>query len=130
MYSSGLHTARLLTVSAEPGVSAKGMSAKGVSAKGVSAKGVPARCLPGGCLPRGVSARCVPEDYLPRGVSPQGGVCAGVSAWRVSTWPGGYLLGGLPRGVWQTPQTRGRHPPIGQTDTCENITFANFVCGR
>ena len=21
-------------------------------------------------------------------------------------------------------------PPRGQTDTCENITFANFVCGR
>ena len=21
-------------------------------------------------------------------------------------------------------------PPSGQTDTCENITFANFVCGR
>ena len=20
--------------------------------------------------------------------------------------------------------------PCGQTDTCENITFANFVCGR
>ena len=23
-----------------------------------------------------------------------------------------------------------RTPPCGQTDTCENITFANFVCGR
>ena len=22
------------------------------------------------------------------------------------------------------------HPPCGQTDTCKNITFANFVCGR
>ena len=24
----------------------------------------------------------------------------------------------------------GQTPPCGQTDTCENITFANFVCGR
>ena len=23
-----------------------------------------------------------------------------------------------------------RHPPRGHTDTCENITFENFVCGR
>ena len=23
----------------------------------------------------------------------------------------------------------GYHPPCGQTDTCKNITFANFVCG-
>ena len=23
-----------------------------------------------------------------------------------------------------------RPPPCGQTDTCKNITFANFVCGR
>ena len=23
-----------------------------------------------------------------------------------------------------------RHAPRGQTDTCKNITFANFVCGR
>ena len=22
------------------------------------------------------------------------------------------------------------HPPCGQTDTCKNITFANYVCGR
>ena len=24
----------------------------------------------------------------------------------------------------------GRHSPCGQTDTCENITFTNLVCGR
>ena len=34
----------------------------------------------------------------------------------------------LPRGVYPSMQW-GRHPPCGQTDTCENITFANFVCG-
>ena len=29
----------------------------------------------------------------------------------------------------ETPRQRPRPPP-GQTDTCENTTFANFVCGR
>ena len=24
----------------------------------------------------------------------------------------------------------GRPPPCGQTDTCENITSENFICGR
>ena len=28
------------------------------------------------------------------------------------------------------PGQRPRPPPRGQTDTCENINFANFVCGR
>ena len=53
-------------------------------------------------------------DRLPGG----GGVCQGVSA----SGPG---RGCLPH----TPRTRGRHLP-GQTDTCENIPFANFVCER
>ena len=32
----------------------------------------------------------------------------------------------------ETPQDGdplGQRPPCGQTDTCENISFANFVCG-
>ena len=29
---------------------------------------------------------------------------------------------------WQG--VHGTHAPCGQTDTCENITSANFVCGR
>ena len=28
------------------------------------------------------------------------------------------------------PLDRDQDAPCGQTDTCENITFANFVCGR
>ena len=28
------------------------------------------------------------------------------------------------------PGATTRAPPFGQTDTCKNITFANFVCGR
>ena len=54
-------------------------------------------------------------------------------------WPGGvpawgvYLAGGvyLARGVYLPGGYLPRYsPPSGQTDTCKNITFANFVCGR
>ena len=58
------------------------------------------RCLPGECLP--VGGVCL------LGVSAQGGVS--VRGWE---------------GMWQTPPAVDR-----QTDTCENITFVNFVCGR
>ena len=49
----------------------------------------------------------------------EGGVCS----WGVCTWVGVCL-----RGVSQ--HAMGQTPPYGQTDTCENITFANFVYGR
>ena len=82
MHSSGMHSARLLTVSQH--------------AMMPCAKGVYQACT-GGCIKactgQGVSAQGVPAQG--------GGVCPGVC---------------------------GRHP-YGQTDTCENITFANFVCG-
>ena len=70
MHSSGMRTARLLTVSHPGGV-----------------------CPGGGCLPRGLSA------------------------WECAYGP----WGGYPNIKW------GKHPPppCGQTDTCENITFAN-----
>ena len=29
-----------------------------------------------------------------------------------------------------SPPSNHARPPCGQTDTCKNITFANFVCGR
>ena len=51
-----------------------------------------------------------------QGVSTQGGLSKG------DVYPGGVCWGGLPGCVY--------HTPCGQTDTCENITFANFVCGR
>ena len=71
------------------------------------------------------------------GVSPRGGVCPGVSA----SGPGGVSAQGgvwplVPGGVclWSwggvSQHAMGQTPPRGQTDTCENITFANFVCGR
>ena len=57
-----------------------------------------------------------------RGYLLPGGVCfGGVSG------PGGCLP--IIRDVYPSMQW-GKHPPCGQTDTCENITFANFVCGR
>ena len=40
---------------------------------------------------------------------------------RASSYAPAYILVGH---VTRTP------PPCGQTDTCKNITFANFVCGR
>ena len=36
--------------------------------------------------------------------------------------------GAAPRGADAPSQEQ--VPPCGQTDTCKNITFANFVCGR
>ena len=78
----------------------------------------------------------------PRGVSGLGGV---PGPWGGCTWfrevylvPGGmYLVPGVylvPGGG--VPGSRGGTcpgtPPLprGQTDTCKNITFANFVCRR
>ena len=63
-------------------------------------------CIPA-CTGKGV---CIPA------CTRQGGVC-----------PGGVCLGVC--GRHPPPGTKGR-PPCGQTDTRENIIFANFVCGR
>ena len=41
---------------------------------------------------------------------------------RASSYAPAYILVGH--------VTRMPRPPCGQTDTCKNITFANFVCGR
>ena len=36
-----------------------------------------------------------------------------------------------PRATTHAPPGATMHaPPCGQTDTCKNITFANFVCGQ
>ena len=56
-------------------------------------------------------------------MSAQGGLPGGLSARGVSA--SGPVSGG---GVSQ--HAMGQTPPCEQTDTCENITFANFVCGR
>ena len=89
MHSSGMCTARLLTVSQHAlrkGLSAQGSVCQGgVCSGGVSA---PEGCLPRGCLTRGCLPRgCLPMGSLLSGVSAQGGVC-----------PGGVCLGGVCRG--------------------------------
>ena len=144
LHSSRMHTARALTIS--PSMLCEGVSAP----REVSAWG---GCLPrgcvysGGCLSGGVSTQggvcsggvCPWGVYL-GGVCPGGVSGQGVSAsWGVSTqggvWLGGVYPGGcLPGGnicllgvCWDTT------PPLWtewMTDTCKNITFANYVCGR
>ena len=68
-------------------------------------------CIPVGCVP--------PVDRIPA-CTAQGG--------------GGVSQHALGRGVSAQgvciPACNGADTPRGQTDTCENITFANFVCGR
>ena len=103
MHSSGMRAARLLTV-------------------------CPGGVCPGGCLPR-EGCVCPGEVCLPKGgCVPRGGLSAqGRVSAQGDVCPGGCLSRGcLPHILG----TRGRHPPCGQTDTCENITFANFVCER
>ena len=78
-------------------------------------------CTAQGGLHRGVSGRG--GVYL--GVSDQGCLPRGVCLWSVG---GGCILG-CSNGADIPPGTRGRNPPCGQTDTCETITFINFVCG-
>ena len=82
MHSSGIRTARLLTVSQH------------ALRRGV----YPSMHWVGGCVSQHALGRgCIPACTVKGGVYPS------------MQW--------------------GRHPR-GQTDTCENITFANFVCGR
>ena len=99
MHSSGMCTARLLTVSQH------------ARAGGI----IPACTLQGrGCLPRGMSA------WRGGGVCTGGGVCKGSCLPREGVSAQGR----------QTPPGPEADSPCGQTDTCENITFANFVCWR
>ena len=60
--------------------------------------------------------------YLPGGVPAQGGC----------TYQGVYLPGGCtcPGGHLPKGSTCPGTPPCGQTNTCKNITYAKFVCGR
>ena len=104
---------------------------------------IPVGCVPPACcpyLPACTALRGVPASG-PRGdVYSQGGVSAqGVSAQGgTCLWfRGGCLplvLGGghplVPGGVC-IPACNGADPPMDRmTDTCKNISFANFVCGR
>ena len=71
-------------------------------------------CIPSGCVPP--AAVAVPDP----GQTPQ--APPWVWAWKPTRHAGIHdrdLQGML-----------GSPPPCGQTDTCKNITFTNFVCGR
>ena len=68
----------------------------------------------------------------------QGGMCVhgvcmpgggGMHAWGDMYAWGHVCTGGMhSQGIWG--HVWHACPPRGQTDTYENITFANFVCGR
>ena len=63
------------------------------------------------------------------------GVCmaGGGHAWWGCTWQGPCMVGGALHGRVCMPCMHTlpcKALPCQQTDSCENITFANFVCGR
>ena len=115
MHSSGMRTARLLTVSQH------------TLCVCVCGGGVSQHALGRGCLPRGVSAL---GGVCPRGMSAQGGICPrgmsaqgvsaqgvsaqGVSALGVSTLSalGGVCPGVCPCPGGVCPGVCGRHPPV------------------
>ena len=85
---------------------------------------------------------CGPGDNLARPLSFTLGVGLGTPRPRPLNFPSGCGPGDPPSPS-QTPQTPpwvlawrpARHagippPHSGQTDTCKNITFANFICGQ
>ena len=99
MHSSGMRTAHLLTVSQHALWRGDGVFVEGDVCPGVSASGPGEGVFSSG--PRGECLSLVMGECRP------------------------LVLGGVSQhGMGQTPP-----PPRGQTDTCENITFANFICG-
>ena len=94
--------------------------------------GVPGRgvyLVPGGCTWSWGGCTWSGGTWSRGGVPGWGGVpgpgggapgLGGYLVWGGAPGPGGYLVGGH----------LVRYPPCGQTHTCKNITFANYVCGR
>ena len=111
MYSSGMRTARLLTISQHAlrrgGVCIPACTGREVCIPACTGQGggcIPACIGQGGVCPGGVWQGVCPPGVCGR-VCP-GGVCLGV-----------VCMGCVPRRVWQTPpRTRGRHPPCEQND--------------
>ena len=130
MHSSGMRTARLLTVSQYAPWPGRGCTSLGGTCLGVY--------LPGGCTCPGVY---LPRGYLPGGCTCQGGTCLwGVPACGVYL-PGVYLPAGggsAPGGcacLWSLGGVS-QHA-IGQTPREQNdrqvqkyYLAPNFVCGR
>ena len=114
------------------GVSSQGPPPRGdLSSRGVS---LPPVSLPGGLLSRGVS---LPGSFHARGLLAGGSPCWGVSLLGDLLVRGGLLAGGSPCQGGHPAMGRGRETPLGkrppspcgQTDTCKNITFSNYVSG-
>ena len=126
MYSSRMRTVRSLTIFGVGGACSGGVpSPGGVSAGGVPAQGVLA-LGEGVCW--GVSAQ---EEGVPCDLSHHAfDVTCMLSCHqlRLFTSAAAYIVfGHVTCGAcWDTTP-----PPVDRmTDTCKNITFANFVCGR
>ena len=110
MHSSGMRTARLLTV-----------SQYALCRGRVSQHALGTGCLPRGCLPRGVClggvcpGGCLPREgvCLPRGCLPGGGVSA--------------QRGCLPEGGGRHPLDQRQSPPEKITDRCKTLHCRNFV---
>ena len=132
MHSSGMLTARLLTVSQHALGRGRGYMYPSMHWAGVGVSvsqhvlGRGGGCLPGGggvwpggvCWEVSVQGGCLPGNCLARGCLSRGCLSGGVSGWRCHRHP---------------PRTRGRHlrcHPHRQKDACENITFAYFVSGQ
>ena len=98
-------------------------------------------CLLWGCLLWGVSAQgsvCSGGCLLWGGVCSRGCLLGGVCSWGGCLLQGGVCSQGgtccqggvCSRGVYPRMYW-GRHPPVNRiTDTCKNITLAQFCCGR
>ena len=137
MHSSGIRTARLLTVYQHALGRGRGCVYPSMHWAGVGVTVCIPACTgqgwgisaledvcPGGCLARG----CLLGGVCPGRVSARGLSGQGVSAQEMS------VQGGVRLEVSQTfPQDQRQTfemPPHRQKDTCENLTFAHFVCGR
>ena len=78
------------------------------------------------CMPPQSNHACPPEQpYTPLGAT----MHAPLPAPRATTHAPPHPP---PRATTHAPPEQSCTPPLprGQTDTCKNITFANFVCGR
>ena len=117
MRSNGMLTSRLLTISH----SIHGGGERGCVPACIGQGVYPSMHWTGGESQHTQGRGFVSQHALGRGVSSQGDVCpGGVCPREVSAW--GCLRRGAVSGVGS-----GRHPTCGQTDTCENIAFANFT---
>ena len=122
MHSSRMRTARSLTVSCCILCTPPGNYAC-----------PPQLCMPPTAMHAPYNHTCPPQPCTPpcnHTHPPQPHTSPGNHACPPATTPPRATM----HAPWQPHMPPGNHacplPPRGQTDTCKNITFANFVCGR